>query len=54
MDPDEQKIDVRISNIIVNIAPAAVRILLGVSNSFGQDQVDSIVCVRSEGDLSVL
>jgi hypothetical protein len=39
MDPDEQKIDVRISNIIMNIAPAAVRILVGVTNSLGKPQV---------------
>jgi hypothetical protein len=40
MDSEQQKVDVRISNIIVNIAPAAVRILIGVMNSLGKHQVD--------------
>lgn len=41
MNLEEQKIDVQISNIIVNIAPAAVRILIGVMNSLGKRQVNS-------------
>jgi hypothetical protein len=40
MDSDQQKIDVRISNIVVNISPAALRILIGVTNSLGKNQVD--------------
>jgi hypothetical protein len=40
MNLEQQKIDVRISKIIVNIAPAAVRILIGVTNSLGKNQVD--------------
>jgi hypothetical protein len=40
MDSEQQNINVYISNIIVNIAPAAVRILLGVTNSLAKHQVD--------------
>lgn len=39
MKQDEQKIDVRISDIIVSIAPAAVRTLIGVTSSLGTLQV---------------
>lgn len=41
MDKTQQKIDVRISDIIVSIAPAAVRTLIGVTSSLGTLQVDS-------------
>jgi hypothetical protein len=39
MDSEGQKINVEISDIIVNIAPAAVRIFLNVTRSFGKHQV---------------
>ncbi len=39
MDKEQQKIDVRISDIIVSIAPAAVRTLIGVTSSLGTLQV---------------
>ncbi|CAF2390576.1 unnamed protein product [Rotaria sp. Silwood2] len=35
MDNEQQKIDVRISDIIVSIAPAAIRTLIGVTSSLG-------------------
>lgn len=41
MKQDEQKIDVRISDIIVSIAPAAVRTLIGVTSSLGTLQVEN-------------
>jgi hypothetical protein len=40
MNSEGEKIDIQMSNIIVNIAPAAVRILIAVANSFGKHQVD--------------
>jgi hypothetical protein len=40
MDKQQQKIDVRISDIIVSIAPAAVRTLIGVTSSLGTLQVN--------------
>ncbi len=40
MNSEQQKIDIRISNIIVNISPAALRIFIGVTNSLGKHQVD--------------
>ena len=39
MDNEQQKIDVRISDIIVSIAPAAIRTLIGVTSSLGTLQV---------------
>ena len=39
MDKAQQKIDVRISEIIVSISPAAVRTLIGVTSSLGALQV---------------
>lgn len=40
MDQNQQKIDVRVSDIIVSIAPAAVRTLIGVTSSLGNSQVE--------------
>jgi hypothetical protein len=40
MDKSQQKIDVRISDIIVSIAPAAVRTLIAVTSSLGTLQVN--------------
>jgi hypothetical protein len=40
MDKHQQKIDVRISDIIVSIAPEPVRILIGVTSSLGTLQVN--------------
>lgn len=40
MNNKEQKIDVRISDIIVSIAPAAVRTLISVTSSLGTLQVN--------------
>jgi hypothetical protein len=40
MDKQQQKIDVRISDIIVSIAPEAVRTLIGVTSSLGTLQVN--------------
>lgn len=42
MNNEEQKIDVRISDIIVSIAPAAIRTLIGVTSSLGTLQVRKI------------
>ena len=39
MDKEQQKIDVRVSDIIVSIAPAAVKTLIGVTSSLGTLQV---------------
>lgn len=39
MDNEQQKIDVRVSDIIVSIAPAAVKTLIGVTSSLGTLQV---------------
>ncbi len=44
MNSEGEKIDIQMSNLIVNIAPAAVRILIAVANSFGKQQV-SINCL---------
>ena len=38
----EQKIDLRVSDIMVSIAPAAVRTVIGVMSSLGTLQVSSI------------
>ncbi|CAF4508473.1 unnamed protein product, partial [Rotaria socialis] len=38
IDKEQQKIDVQISDIIVSIAPAAIRTLIGVTNSLGKLQ----------------
>jgi len=38
MDKEQQKIDVRISDIIVSIAPAAVKTLISVTSSLGSLQ----------------
>jgi hypothetical protein len=35
MNDKEQKIDVRVSDIIVSIAPAAIRTAIGVTSSLG-------------------
>jgi hypothetical protein len=35
MNEKHQKIDVRISDIIISIAPAAIRTVIGVTNSLG-------------------
>ncbi|CAF4199282.1 unnamed protein product, partial [Adineta steineri] len=40
MDKQQQKIDVRISDIIVSIAPAAVKTLIGVTSSLGTLKTD--------------
>jgi hypothetical protein len=40
MDKQQQKIDVRISDIIVSIAPEAIRTLIGVTSSLGTLQVN--------------
>ena len=40
MNNKEQKVDVRISDIIVSIAPAAVRTLISVTSSLGTLQVN--------------
>ena len=40
---EEQKIDLRISDIMVSIAPAAVRTVIGVMSSLGTLQVSSIL-----------
>jgi hypothetical protein len=40
MDNNQQKLDVRISDIIVSIAPAAVKTLIGVTSSLGTLQVN--------------
>jgi hypothetical protein len=40
MDNTQQRIDVRISDIIVSIAPAAVKTLIGVTSSLGTLQVE--------------
>jgi hypothetical protein len=40
MDNEQQKIDIRISDIIVSIAPAAVKTLIAVTSSLGTLQVD--------------
>ena len=40
MDNEQQKIDVKISDIIVSIAPAAVKTLIAVTSSLGTLQVD--------------
>jgi hypothetical protein len=48
MDKQQQKIDVRISDIIVSIAPAAVRTLIGVTSSLGTLQVNRGVFVSIE------
>jgi len=40
MDNQQQKIDVRISDIIVSISPRAVRTLIAVTSSLGTLQVD--------------
>ncbi len=48
MDKQQQKIDVRISDIIVSIAPAAVRTLIGVTSSLGTLQVNREVFVSVE------
>ncbi|CAF4149952.1 unnamed protein product, partial [Adineta steineri] len=42
MDNHQQKIDVRISDIIVSIAPAAVKTLIGVTNSLGTLQANVV------------
>lgn len=39
MNSREQKVDVRVSDIIVSIAPAAVRTLISVTSSLGTLQV---------------
>ncbi len=39
MDDESQKIDIRISDIIVSIAPAAIRTIIGVTSSLGTLQV---------------
>lgn len=54
MNPNLQKISVRISNIIVNIAPAVVRILIGVSNSLGENQVDNTLSFNIKNLLSII
>jgi hypothetical protein len=41
MDNQQQKIDVRISDIIVSISPAAVRTLIAVTSSLGTLQVSN-------------
>jgi hypothetical protein len=41
MDNQQQKIDVRISDIIVSISPAAVRTLIAVTSSLGTLQVNN-------------
>jgi hypothetical protein len=45
MDKQQQKIDVRISDIIVSIAPEAVRTLIGVTSSLGTLQVNDGIFV---------
>ncbi len=40
MDNESQKIDLRISEIIVSIAPAAIRTIIGVTSSLGTLQVN--------------
>jgi hypothetical protein len=40
MDNEQQKVDLRISDIIVSIAPAAVKTLIAVTSSLGALQVD--------------
>jgi len=39
MNNELQKIDLRISDIIVSIAPAAIRTIIGVTSSLGTLQV---------------
>jgi hypothetical protein len=41
MDNEQQKVDVRISDIIVSISPAAVRTLIAVTSSLGTLQVNN-------------
>ncbi len=40
MNNESQKMDVRISDIIVSIAPAAIRTVIGVTSSLGTLQVN--------------
>ncbi|CAF1577688.1 unnamed protein product [Adineta steineri] len=40
MDKQQQKIDVRISDFIVSIAPAAVKTLIGITSSLGTLQTN--------------
>lgn len=44
LDREQQKIDVRISDIVISIAPAAIRTLIHVTSSLGTLQV----CNESE------
>ena len=40
MNNEKQKVDVRISDIIVSIAPAAIRTVIGITSSLGTLQVN--------------
>jgi len=53
MDKQQQKIDVRISDIIVSIAPEAVRTLIGVTSSLGTLQVNDGIFVSIVSRLSL-
>jgi hypothetical protein len=51
MDKEQQKVDVRVSDILVSIAPAAVRTLIGVTSSLGTLQVSQeVICHRFNDD----